>query len=158
MSELDNLLRRHRVWSHHLEKVCNEIGANELEFRPMPESNSAVWILNHIICGYRDFVEIAGPERTEELLGKLPRPSTAELAKMPLNRIFSLVEAYREAFLQEVERLRESMRLESTCPAGEGKTWLDLIHSVTSHEVYHCGQLAYLARVLQQKAKASREE
>jgi uncharacterized damage-inducible protein DinB len=158
MSDLDSLFWRHRVWSHHLEKVCNELGANELEFRPMPDSNSAAWILRHIISGYREFVELAGPERAAELLGELPLPPEAELAKMPFSRIFALVDAHREAFQREIELLRETKRLESTCPAGEGKTWLDLIHSVTSHEIYHCGQLAYLVRVLQQKAKASREE
>lgn len=158
MSELDNLLRRYRVWNHHLEKVCNEIGANELAFRPMPESNSAAWILLHIIDGYREFIELSGPDRAEERLGKLPRPTESELVKMTFSKIFALVEAHRDAFFQDVDRLSESEHLGNICPAGEGKTWLDLIHTVTMHEIYHCGQLAYLARVMQQKAKESREE
>jgi uncharacterized damage-inducible protein DinB len=158
MTELEKLLRRQKVWNHHLEKVCNEIGAGAMEYRPMPESNSAAWILLHMIDNYRDFVELSGPERAEELIGDLPRPSERELARMSLTRIIALLEAHRVAFLKEVERLSESGRLDGTCPAGEGKSWMDLIHSVTAHEVYHCGQLAYLARVLQQKARAAREE
>ena len=158
MKELDTLLGRVRIWNQHLEKVCNEIGANELTFKPMPESNSAAWILVHLINGYREFVELSGPERTRDLLGDLPRPSEKELARLPFSKIFVLVEAYREAFMKEVERLRDADLLTRFCPAGEGKSWMDLVQAVTDHEIYHCGQLAYIARVLQQKARASREE
>ena len=157
MSELNNLLRRHAVWSHHLQKVCDEIGACELAYKPMPESNSAAWILVHLIDNYREFVELAGPERSEEILGDLPRPTESSLARMGLRQALELLSDYREAFLALVEQLRSSERLEQTCPAGEGKSWLDLVYAVASHEVYHCGQLAYLSHVMQQKAKAARE-
>ena len=157
MSELNNLLRRHAVWSHHLQKVCDEISASELTYKPMPESNSAAWILVHLIDSYREFVELSGPERSAEILCDLPRPTEASLVKMGLRQALEILSDYREAFLALVKQLRESERLEQTCPAGEGKTWLDLVHAVASHEVYHCGQLAYLSHVLQQKAKAARE-
>ena len=158
MGELDNLLRRHAIWSHHLEKVCNEIGANELEFRPMPESNTAAWILSHLIESYREFVQLSGARRAAELFGDLPHPDGEELARLPLLRIFALVDAHREAFLRQVEHLRDAGLLGGSSPAGEGMSWLDLIYKVTAHEVYHCGQLAYLARVLQQRTKSAREE
>jgi len=157
MSELDNLLRRHAVWTRHLEKVCDEIGSGELEYHPAPESNSVAWIVLHLISGYREFIELSGPERAEELLGDMPLPRESELAGMPLSRVMAFVDAHREAYMRQVERLRESDRLESVCPAGEGKNWLDLIYAVQMHEVYHCGQLAYLAKLLQQKAKDARE-
>ncbi len=158
MNELDNLLRRFRIWNQHLEKVCNEIGASELAYKPMPESNSAAWVLMHLIGSYREFIALSGPEREEDLLGSLPHPTEAELAGMPFSRIFSLVEGHREAFRREVARLRDSNSLAHFCPAGEGKTWIDLVQTVIDHEIYHCGQLAYIARVLHQKAQASREK
>jgi uncharacterized damage-inducible protein DinB len=156
MVELDRLLERFRVWSRHLEKICYAIGEREIEYRPMPESNSAAWILVHIITAFREFVELTGPENAKERLGGLPAPKESDLVRMPFSSIMELMKAHREAFLEEVRRLRRSGNLETICPAGEGKSWLDLIISVINHEIYHCGQLAYISKVLQQKARESK--
>jgi len=153
MLELGNFLERFRIWSQHLEKICYAIGERDLEYRPMPESNSAAWILAHLISSYSEFVELAGPERVREQLADLPRPDESEIVEMPFASALELMKEYRDAFLLEVQRLRESGHLESVCPAGEGKTWIDLIISVINHEIYHCGQLAYISRVLQQRAR-----
>ena len=152
MLELDQLLERYKIRSQHLEKICNALGERELEFRLMPESNSATWILAHLIAGYIDFVELAGPERARELLVELRRPDESELAAMPLSEVLDLMGAYREAFPAEVERFRRRNNLVSVCPAGEGKTWVDLILTVMNHEIYHCGRPAYVSKILQQKA------
>lgn len=155
MRELDQLLDRFKIWSQYLEKICNAIGERDLEYRPMPESNSAAWILSHLISHYREFVELTGPERAREKLSRLPAPSEKELAGMPFSAVLDIMREHRKVFLGEVERLRESDKLSFVCPAGEGKTWIDLILSVINHEIYHCGQLAYISKVLQQKARGT---
>lgn len=156
MREIKPLLRRYRIWNQHLEKICNEIGENELAYRPMPESNSAAWVLVHLIKHYREFVELSAPDEAKELLADFAYPSEEELAKLPFSQIFFLLESTREVFIKEVKRLNEEEQLENVVPAGEGKTWEDLVHTVINHEVYHCGQLAYIARILQQKSRSSK--
>lgn len=148
MKDIKALLRRYRIWEHHLEKVATEIGENELLYRPMPESNSAAWILVHLIRNYHDFLGLAKNEDHEDM----PLPSEDELAKMPFSKVFALMQEYRSAFFRQVDRIGEESKLDEIAPAGEDKTWRDLIHSVISHEIYHCGQLAYIARILQQRA------
>lgn len=148
MKDINALLRRYRIWEHHLEKVANEIGENELLYRPMPESNSAAWILIHLIRNYRDFLELV----KDDSLDDLPLPSEDELVEMPFSQVFALMQEYRSAFFRQVERLGEEDLLDIVAPAGEDKSWRDLVHTIVSHEVYHCGQLAYIARILQQRA------
>ena len=147
MKEIKALLRRYRIWEHHLEKVANEIGENELLYRPMPESNSAAWILVHLIQNYRDFLELV----KDEALADMPHPSEEELAEMPFSQVFVLLQEYRAEFFRQVDVLGEKEQLDVAAPAGEDKSWRDLIHSIVSHEIYHCGQLAYIARILQQR-------
>jgi uncharacterized damage-inducible protein DinB len=149
MQEIKSLMQRFKIWNHHLEKVANEIGEKELQYRPMPESNSAAWILVHLIGNYHEFLQLIKSEDVSE--GKLEVPSEEQLMKMPFSQAFSIVQDYREAFLREIERLSEKNLIDETAPAGEDKTWRDLIYSVMHHEIYHCGQLAYIAKVLQQK-------
>lgn len=153
MEELRHLLRRYRIWNHHLEKLCNEIGENELLYRPMPESNSAAWIVAHLILHYREFLELTESPDGDNDLARLPNPGEEELGGMPFGQMFELLHAYRDAFLAAANQLGEQDALDKGAPAGEGKSWRDLIHTVVNHEIYHCGQLAYLARILQQKAK-----
>ena len=153
MQEIKALLRRYKIWNHHLEKVANEIGEGNLEYSPMPESNSAAWILVHLIQHYREFLELI--EDADELLAALPVADDDMLAGTPFAQIFALLQEYRQAFFAEIKRLGDNELLDSEVPAGEDKTWRDLIYSVVSHEIYHCGQLAYIAKILQQKAKST---
>lgn len=152
MQDLDPAIRRYKIWNQHLEKVCHGIGENELHYRSMPESNSAAWILAHLIDNYREFVQLCGREESKKHLEGLGVPDEREIAEWPFSRIFSLLNEYRRLFLDETERLDRAGRLNQVIPAGEGKTWLDLFHTVIHNEIYHCGQLAYIARILQQKA------
>lgn len=153
MEELRQLLRRYKIWNQHLEKLCNEIGENDLLYRPVPESNSAAWIVAHLILHYREFLELIETPSEEGPLSQLPNPGEDELAAMHFSQMFELMHAYRDAFIAAANRLGEQNALDNGAPAGEGKTWRDLVFAVVNHEIYHCGQLAYLARILQQKAK-----
>jgi hypothetical protein len=152
MDKIEQTLRRYKIWSQHLEKLCNAIGENELLYQPMPESNSAAWVLVHLIRHHREFVELSSPERSEELLCELDHPDEQKLAAMPLSRTSLLLQDYSRIFIDAVRQLDASAQLSAEVPAGEDKTWLDLVHMLIHQVVYHCGQLAYIARILQQKA------
>lgn len=150
MQEIKALLRRFRIWTHHLEKVANEIGEGNLKYRPMPESNTAAWMLVHLIQQYKDFLELVDDD--DHPLDKLPPASEKDLSEQQFTYIFNVLQDYRQAFFTAIEKLGKTDQLDSGVPAGEDKSWRDLIYTVVSHEIYHCGQLAYIAKILQQKA------
>ena len=154
MSDLTTFLERYRIWNHHLEKVCMDIGTNSMQYRPMPESNSAAWILVHLLNHYKDFLKLSNDEETRQNLEDLPVPSEKTLEQMPFSSIFTLSQEYRHMFLEEVKRLEKNGQIDTIIPAGEDKTWKDLVFAVVNHEIYHCGQLAYIARIIQQKTSS----
>lgn len=154
MNELTTFLERYRIWNHHLEKVCMDIGTASMQFRPVPESNSASWLLLHLLNNYKDFLSLSDNMEIRKELEDLPIPSEDTLAQMSFSSIFTLAQEYRQMFLSEVKRLQKNGRIDTIVPAGEDKTWMDLVFAVINHEIYHCGQLAYIARIIQQKASS----
>lgn len=152
MQDLTTFLERYRIWNYHLEKVCQDIGTASMQYKPVPESNSAAWILVHLLNQYKDFLNICDRSEVRAAMDELPSFTEKTLLDFPFSSIFTLAQEYRLIFLKEVKRLEKENLIDTIVPAGEDKTWMDLVFAVINHEIYHCGQLAYIARIIQQKA------
>ena len=118
----------------------------------MPESNSASWVIVHLISQYRDFLRLCENDEIVARIDEFVASTQEDISRIPFSRIFSLLGDIQVSFREEIVKLENSNELDTGIPAGENMSWRDLIHRALNHEIYHCGQLAYIAKILQQKA------
>jgi uncharacterized damage-inducible protein DinB len=135
-----------------LAKEIDELNAEQWTSRPLETSNSALWILGHIVWARSRGLKLLGVDWTAPWLKYFERGSKPEdsVNYPPCGEVIA---AWKELMEKLPVALASSSPEAMAAPASQPSPSLDgtiggMMSFLAMHETYHIGQMAYVRRLL----------